>query len=162
MKIISRLLKLIHRTEDIIIGLLLIGLISVGVLQILLRNFLDTGILWNEPLTRVLVLWAALAGAMVASRYDKHIQIDLLGRFLGKSMQINLQKLIHLISSAICLFVAYIAINFVIEEYQYGDIAFGVVKAWVAELIIPIAFAVIGLRFFARIFLPAPLSQEQN
>ncbi|GIS19200.1 MAG: hypothetical protein CM15mP120_11160 [Pseudomonadota bacterium] len=37
---------------------------------------------WGDSAVRVMVLWVTMLGAMVASRDDSHIRIDLVGRFL--------------------------------------------------------------------------------
>ena len=62
--------------------LLLLGMISMAAGQVLLRNFFDGGVYWGDSAVRVMVLWVTMLGAMVASRDDSHIRIDLVGRFL--------------------------------------------------------------------------------
>lgn len=156
------MIRIIWQIEDIILWVLLLALILTGVLQIVLRNWLDFGILWYEPLVRVLVLWLALAGAMVASRYDKHIQIDLLDQFLKPHQQKIVNKIIYLIGSVISLFVAYISIKFVIAEYKYGEIAFSIVPSWLTESIIPFAFFIIGIRFLLRVFINSSSTLEES
>ena len=42
----------------------------------------DGGVYWGDSAVRVMVLWVTMLGAMVASRDDSHIRIDLVGRFL--------------------------------------------------------------------------------
>ena len=58
-------------------------IIFLALLQILLRNAFGFGFLWAESVLKILVLWIALLGAMVATREDHHIKIDLLERFLS-------------------------------------------------------------------------------
>ena len=43
-------------------------------------------------LIRILVLWVGLVGAMVASREDDHIHIDLLERYLPEHIQNMLER----------------------------------------------------------------------
>ena len=62
--------------------LLLLGMIGMAAGQVLLRNFFDGGVYWGDSAVRVMVLWVTMLGAMVASRDDSHIRIDLVGRFL--------------------------------------------------------------------------------
>jgi TRAP-type C4-dicarboxylate transport system permease small subunit len=57
-------------------------MISLAFAQIVLRNGFDGGIVWADSLLRIMVLWIALIGAVVASRDQRHINIDLISRFL--------------------------------------------------------------------------------
>ena len=68
--------------EDAILVLILTAMIFLASAQIFLRNFLDMGFIWGDEMLRMLVLWLAVAGAVSASRTDKHISIDVLNRFL--------------------------------------------------------------------------------
>ena len=72
---------------------LLISMILLSSGQIVLRNFFDIGIIWIDPLLRVLVLWTALVGATVASRENKHIRIDLLSRYFERNTLRLIQSL---------------------------------------------------------------------
>ena len=49
--------KRLHRAEDALLVLLLSVMIGLASTQILLRNLLDSGFVWIDPLLRVLVLW---------------------------------------------------------------------------------------------------------
>ena len=75
----------LHRFEDALLVILLSAMIALAGTQILLRNLLDTGFVWIDPMLRVLVLWLGLIGATVATRNDKHIQIDVLTRFFERN-----------------------------------------------------------------------------
>ena len=152
----------LHRVEDLILGLILVALFGTGLLQIVLRNFFDTGLLWSESLSRVLLLWGALVGAMVASRNNRHIQISLLDKLLPAAWQVRLRRFIHALSAFVCWLVAYVSLTFVREEYTFNEIAFGAVKLWMTESIIPLAFGVIGLRMALCTFVPGPQPDQQG
>ena len=85
--LLQRLLRILSRIEDgLLVGLLgMMIIMSAG--QILLRNVFDSGFSNVEPFVRMLVLWVAMAGAIVASRQDKHINIDIASRFMPPSMK---------------------------------------------------------------------------
>ena len=72
--------------------LLLLGMIGMAAGQVLLRNFFDGGVYWGDSAVRVMVLWVTMLGAMVASRDDSHIRIDLVGRFLQELQKPLLQS----------------------------------------------------------------------
>jgi len=145
---IKSLLRKIHWIEDSILALILFGMIVLATSQIFLRNLFDSGIIWADPLLRVMVLWIGLLGALAATRENKHITIDLLTRFLSDSMRDVAKAFTNLFSSFIAAILAYHSLRFVIMEYDAQSKAFSNISAWILELILPIAFGFIALRFF--------------
>jgi len=139
--------KLLHRTEEAIIIALLSGMILLAGTQILLRNVWDSGIAWGDPLLRILVLWVGLLGAMLATRQNKHIRIDILSRYLPVPWKRFSAILTDLFSAIICGLLAWHSGRFVHYEWMDGTEVFNGFPAWVAELVIPIGFGVITLRF---------------
>jgi TRAP-type C4-dicarboxylate transport system permease small subunit len=119
----------------------------MALVQIFLRNFFDAGLLWAESFLRILVLWVAMLGAMVATRESNHIAIDLVSRFLPPRLLKISTLVTYLFSAAICGTVAYFAIEFIQYEYEDETIAFASVPTWICQSIIPIGFAVMAVRF---------------
>ncbi len=143
----ARLLTLIHRIEDGLLALLLTSMIFLASGQILLRNFLDLGFSWADPLTRVLVLWVGMLGALAASREDKHIAIDVLSRFLPARLSVGAKAVTSLFTAVISAVVAYHAARFVALEREAQIIAFAGIPVWILQLVIPLAFGLIALRY---------------
>ena len=158
---VGRLFALLRWVEDAILVGVLGTMILLGAAQILMRNVFGEGLAWGDPLLRVLVLWAALVGAMVAARSDAHIRIDVLHQFLPARLKPWVDGLLRLATAAISFTLAWVSGRFVLDEREYGMTAFGGVPgigdvpAWVCELIIPIAFTVLGLRYLLMAFQPA-------
>lgn len=146
----SGILRITHYLEDGLLVILLAAMIILSVSQILLRNFFDSGIVWAQPLLGVLVLWIGLAGSIVASRQKNHISINILSHYLGNRGKLIAEIIIELFTSIVSGIVAYHAGRFVISEYEYKAMAFENVPAWVCELILPVAFSMICLRYFAH------------
>ena len=92
---LARVLWCIHRIEDLLLVGLLLSMISIAFTQIVLRNGFDGGIAWADSLLRIMVLWIALIGALVASRDQRHINIDLISRFLPPLVREWLVLLVH-------------------------------------------------------------------
>lgn len=138
---------MLQNIEDgILIGLLLV-MIGIAVFQIVLRNLFDSGMNFGDELIRILVLWISLVGAMVASRNNNHINIDLISRYLPDPVKKFSTVLVGIFTSFICAVMAYFSLNFVLMEKSEGIIAFSGVPAWACESIIPLAFAVISFRY---------------
>lgn len=145
---LSRLLVRIHKIEDALIVILLSTMLGFAVLQIILRNFFHDGIQWSDVFLRILVLWLGLIGAMIASRNGKHINIDLLSKYLPEKYSRLNEIFCQLFTVTICLIVTYFSFLFVLMEKDSGDIAFANVPAWFCESIIPFSFAIISFRYF--------------
>ncbi len=148
----DRARKILYWVEDGVLTGLLLLLIGMAVTQIFLRNMFDTGIVWSEVLTRILVLWVGLIGAMVASRQGNHITIDILNRYLPEKAKTVSNFVVEMFTALICAVVAYYSVLFVQMEFLDGDTAFANIPVWICEAIIPFAFTVFALRYFIMSF----------
>ncbi|RDH82672.1 MAG: TRAP transporter small permease [endosymbiont of Galathealinum brachiosum] len=152
-KIIQKtIIEWISRLEDIIVYFLLSAILIFAVLQIIFRNFFDSGFVWGDSLLRILVLWLGLAGAILASRNDKQISIDVLYPYVPDNYKKTVQKINHFFAAAICLIISYYSLLFVNLEYQDSTMAFESVPAWLTESVIPVGFALMGIKYIAKLF----------
>lgn len=132
-------------------ALLVSAMILLAVGQIFLRNLFDYGLIWADPALRILVLWITLLGAIAASRERRHIRIDLLSRFLSDRLRAIVQSVTDLFTAGVCGLISWHAGRFVFFEWQDGNQLFGILPAWLGEIIIPIGFGVLTLRFLSHI-----------
>lgn len=137
----------LHRVEDAALVSLLLVMILLAVAQIFLRNVADQSLVWADPFLRVAVLWIGLLGAMIAARENSHIAIDIATRYLPDRLARLSGVVLSLFAAVVCGIVAWYAFAFVRSEYGYGSVAFGAVPAWVCESIMPVAFALIAVRY---------------
>jgi len=143
----GRGLRLLSLVEDSVLVTLLAAMILVAAAQILLRNFFDMGLAWGDQALRVMVLWLGLAGAIAASRDNKHINIEVLLRFLPQTARVISQVAVALFTVVVCAVIAIHAGRFVYLEYRIGTMTFGNLPAWIIQLILPVGFSLIGLRY---------------
>jgi TRAP-type C4-dicarboxylate transport system permease small subunit len=146
---LERAVAVIERVEDALLVLLLSALVGLAGAQILLRNVFDSGLVWADPVVRVLVLWVALLGAMAAARQGRHITVDVLARLLPSRAAAAVRALTDVFAAVVCGALAWHGARLVATEWEAGTIAVGAVPAWVAQLIVPLGFAVIGARYLA-------------
>ena len=144
---LERLARWGKAAEDAVLALLLGAMIALACAQIVMRNFLDSGLIWGDEALRLMVLWLALAGAIAASRANKHIAIDVLSRFLPPLGQRVSRIVTNTFTAAVCAFVAWHAGQFVLQAYQYEDELLGGLPAWWFQVIMPIAFALMSWRY---------------
>lgn len=133
--------------EDSLLVLMLSVMMIIAVLQILLRNYFEIGLVWGDSLLRALVLWVGLLGAIVASRNENHISIDILSRFMSPRIKAVANIVTDAFTVVVCAVVSYYSYRFVELDFEAGVTTFGDLPAWVIESILPVGFAVIALRY---------------
>jgi len=143
----NKIITVINKFEDTLLVLILTTMICLAVFQIVSRNLFAEGVVWIDPLLRMLVLWVGLAGAVVATRTDNHIRIDVFAKYLPQKLLPKVQRTVYLFTLSICLLIAWHSARFVYSEYEYGTIAFASVPAWVTAIILPVSFALIAFRY---------------
>ncbi|MFT6422085.1 MAG: TRAP-type C4-dicarboxylate transport system permease small subunit [Thalassolituus sp.] len=143
----KRLLVLVHRLEDSILVLLLLAMILLAGYDILARTLFGGGVSWIPPLLRVMVLWIGLLGALLATRSREHISIDLINRLGGPVLKKVSSVMTLIFASVVSGIVAWHSGKYVQMALEFGDMAFADVPAWPLQLIIPISFGLMALRF---------------
>lgn len=133
--------------EDAVLVALLTAMVLLAAAQIFLRNFFDTGFYWSDELLRLLVLWLAVAGAVAASRQDRHISIAVLDRWVPDSLKRFTRFVLDVFTSGVCVLVAWHSVAFVQTTREYGDTMLGDFPAWVLQLVLPVGFALIAWRY---------------
>jgi TRAP-type C4-dicarboxylate transport system permease small subunit len=116
-------------------------------LQIVLRNLLDSGLLWIDPLLRHLVLLLAFSGAILATGAKRHIQINALGRLLTGTASRSVGALIAVAAGGICLKIAHGGLRFLNDEVELGGTVFLGLPSWALVGVLPTAFLILAFRF---------------
>ena len=127
-------------------------MIGLAFLQIILRNVFSSGISWGDPLVRYLVLWVGFIGASLATAEGKHITIEVFTKGLPGRGSPYLKAISNLISAVICGLLVFAGWTFVLNEAQMGGTTFLQIPIWIPQIIIPVTFALMTLRFLLRFF----------
>ena len=135
------------RLEKFLVAAMLSAMILLAFLQILLRNAFSTGVSWADPLVRYLVLWVGFIGASLAGKEGKHITIEVFSRWFAGHTRRYLKAISNLISALICGLLTFAGWTFVQNEAQMGSTVFLDIPVWILQVIIPVSFALMTLRF---------------
>lgn len=135
------------RVEKWLVVVMLSVMILLAFLQILLRNAFSTGISWGDSLVRYLVLWVGFIGASLATKEEKHITMEVFSRWFSENSGLYLKRLSQLVSALVCILLTVAGWTFVRNEAQMGEVAFLKIPIWIPQMIIPITFALMTLRF---------------
>ena len=79
---------------------------------------------------RVLVLWLAMAGAMAASRFDRHLAIDVLSKSLPIRPRLLVRAIVNAATAALCVVLCWHAYRFVAEAREFEDVILNDLPAW--------------------------------
>lgn len=146
---------------EILLVVILVATVGVTFLQVILRNFFNSGISWAEIAGRNAVLWIALLGAMLATRARGHLSIDAVTKLLPRRSRNALRVFLDAFAAAICFLLAKASFVFVMDERAMSSDLFLGVKSWMVQIIIPFGFSMMSLEYcigvvldILRIFYP--------
>ena len=148
----ERVDEALARVEQTLLVTFLSFMILTAFLQIVLRNFFSTGLDWADSLLRNLVLWIGFIGATLATKEGKHINIDVVSRWLPSLGKNIVTLIIHLFSFGIGCLLTYAALKFIKNEVQMARMTFLNIPAWIPEMILPVTFGLMTFRFCLRSF----------
>lgn len=155
MRLLLRLNTVLLAVERGFLVLLFSLMIVLAFSQVILRNVLSMGLIWADPLLRNAVLWLGFMGASLATQQDKHIRIDLAGRFLKPRATAVVSVVTDLFTLAVCLLLADASRTFVLNEIGFRDTLVTIggfdVPTWWSQLILPAGFLLISLRILVGI-----------
>lgn len=157
----TRIDRVLLGVEEVLRVGVLVVMVGLALLSLVLRWF-GTGLAWIDPILRYSVLWVALLGSLQATRTRSHIQIDAFSRLLPPAALVWSGRVLAIISAAICGVVASTSWQFVMDERSFGTEAFGGIPIWLPELILPLGFALLSLRFALSLFLPPPAAEVSS
>ncbi len=148
MKLLQALSRGLEKFESLLMALTLLFMIGVAFLQVVLRNFWDTGIAWGDPVVRALVLWVGFLGASIATQKRSHIRFDVFAKFLPRFLHRWADVVVYLSSAGVSVLLAKASYEFVLSEKEFGDMLVPHLPSWIALSIIPVGFCIIAFRMF--------------
>lgn len=145
--VLERLEKTGSALETFALVAMLTTMMIVAVGQIIMREVFGTGFGWADELVRLMVLWLALVGSIAACRDNRHIRIDALSHLLPDVAVKAVRVLVDLFAAVVCGIIAVSAWRYLQIEIEYEVKVLVNTPAWIAHIIMPTAFALIGYRF---------------
>ena len=141
------------RLEVGFVVLLVASLVVLGTTQIVMRNVMHSGLLWADPFMRHAVLYLGAVGATLAAARMNHITVDVVSRVMPARLKPARRMVVYGATAIASYLLAISAVRLVLDERNYGEVAFLGIRTWVLELILPAAFFLITYRTFLAIFL---------
>ena len=147
------LLRRLDQGERVLLCLMLTAMIILVCVQIVLRTFFASGLLWADPLLRYLVLWCGLIGAVSATSQGKHIALDITGNALPEKIEPWLTLITHLFCTLAAGGLTWAAWRFLRGEIEFGGSGPLSLPLWFWNGIFPLAFGLITLKYILLLLL---------
>lgn len=112
----KRFLNVIHRLEDIIISLSLIFIVVMVCVNVALRYFFSTGLLWSDEIIGYVFVLLGMIGAAAAIRDDTNIYMDILIVKLPPRCKPYLYVTVQLMIAAVLVFFTAACLKLVISN----------------------------------------------
>lgn len=137
--------------ENVLLVTLLGGMMLVAVGQVIAREIFETGFFWGGELVRLMVLWLAMVGSIAACRENRHIRIDAISHLLSDRAVGIVRMLVDTFAAVVCGIIAWNAWRYLQLEIEFEDTVLIDTPAWVAHLVVPVAFALLSYRFLVSV-----------
>ena len=145
--LLARLDGLGRLIENILLVILLASMMVLSVWQIVAREVFETGLFWSGEIIRIMVLWLAMIGAVAACRENRHIRVDALSHLLSERAVACARLLVDSFAAIVCAIIAWHAWRYLQLEIEFEETVLVDTPAWMAHVIVPLAFALLSYRF---------------
>ena len=133
-----------HKIENGFAMILLFSMALIPVIEMVFRKAFNTGIAGSIVYVQHLTLWVGFVGAIIATRDKRHLTITSLDEYLPDKGKKIVGIFRNFVSTAICFALFLASVQLVRSETIAGNLA---VPTWIMELILPIGFLIMSLRF---------------
>lgn len=148
------------RVEGWLLVVSLLVMVAMTFTQVVLRNLLDQGVLWFDPVVRHLVVWIGFLGAAVATREKKHVNVDALSRYIKGAARHGVNIVVSGFATAVTFFLFLASIQFIKNTMALGERIHQFFPSWIAQMVFPYAFGIMALRFLYDFLLSITLAAK--
>jgi tripartite ATP-independent transporter DctM subunit len=136
--------------EDAASALALVAMVVLPLLEIVVRRLFGVGVPGSGPFVQHLTLWVGFLGAAIAAREGKLLALAT-GSFLPEGRARRLTTVFAAtVAACMTTILVWGAVQLVVTEQETGTMIAAGVPAWVAQLALPVGFALIALRIVWR------------
>lgn len=133
-------------TEDLLLGLSLGILVTIPIVEIVLRSAFHTGLTAGTTFVQHMTLFVGMLGGAVAARQGRLLSLASASGFLQGKTRALATVLAHSVAAAISGCLAFASIQLVQQEIAGGKIIAYGIPAWSLQLVMPIGFILITWR----------------
>ena len=132
--------------ENLVLVLPLVAMVTLPVMEILLRSVFKTGISGSSLIVQHLTLIVAMVGAAIAAREGRLLALSPAQTLLKGRWKTAARILSSAFAAAITSFLCLVSFKYVRDVRPLGKILAYGIPVWTIQLFIPLGFGVIALR----------------
>jgi tripartite ATP-independent transporter DctM subunit len=132
--------------EDTLVALSLGLMVVLPLAEMVLRTFFQSGVPGSTTLVQHLTLFISMAGGALAARDGRLLAFSTVPTLLRGAWATSAQWFNATVSTAVAGALALASLHYVQVEREAGQPFLFGIPLWVIELVLPLGFAVIGLR----------------
>jgi len=136
--------------EELLANLALAAMVLLPLAEIVIRPVLSGGIPGSISFVQHLTLWVGFLGAALAAREGKLIALATASFIKAGPIREATKIFAALVGSAVSVILATAAYQLLLFDKEDGTLIAAGVPVWVAQLVLPISFAVIAMRLVWR------------
>lgn len=162
---LDKVSNILAKVEDGLAVLCLAGVFLLVSYDMTARTFWGVSLPWSEEFARVLLIMLVYFSAIGLTRRDGHIRVEFIVGLFGQRAQRMLGWFADFLCLVFSLSATWLGVVFVKESirfnlsFAHSNLPFPV---WVAQLIVPIAFALISLRLLLRLLGARQMTQRET
>jgi tripartite ATP-independent transporter DctM subunit len=146
--VVSGWKRVVWRGEDWLVSLALFAMVCLPLTEIVLRKLFQTGLSGVSSIEQHLTLVVGMLGGAIAARQGRLLSLSTLTMLLKGRLKSGAAIFSGIVAVTVTGFLSVAAWKFVGVEREAPRILAYNIPTWIAELVLPIGFAVIALRLW--------------
>lgn len=151
MRFLAKLNDGFARVEGFLLVVFLMTMLGLAFLQVVMRNFFNSGIPWADSVVRVMVLWVGFLGAVLATRLDQLLTVEVLTKYMPGKGRHMMSVVVKLFAIVVCYFLLQASLRFLASEQTTGEEFVHLFPAWWTLTIIPVTMILIPFHLLFNI-----------
>jgi len=132
--------------EDALATLSLVAMMLLPLIEILVRRVFGRGVPGSGPIVQHLTLWVGFLGAAIAAREGKLLALASASLIPEGRFRHSMEAFAAAVAAAVSVILAWGGFELANVERQAGTTLGAGIPTWVAQLVLPVGFALIGIR----------------
>lgn len=146
---LASLARVLRVTEETVAALALGAMAFLLLVEIAFRPWYGYLIPGSPVFVRQLTMWVALVGAALAARDGRMLALAT-GTFMRERSRARAEMAASATGAAVAMLLSVASVTLVLEQREMGTRLAAGLQAWMSQLVLPIGFALIALRFVWR------------
>lgn len=131
------------------VALALLAMVALPIIEVVGRALIGATVPGSIDYVRHMTLWVTFLGAAIAATQQKHLALGFAAFLKGRSRE-TASMIAGAVAAATALLLAWASYELVQADRAAATRLGALIPQWVAEVIMPIGFALIGVRCFCR------------